>query len=179
MRNQVVSKSLTRPDPAVIFQAARGRANMSRLVAVACLLMMVACGDDAPSSPTAPTPVVMSPPPQPPSARIIREPSSSGKFVRCSGGGRLPIPRTCTFLAAARNTGEGCATDVRAAVTFRDANKGVISGPKESYPLVPPSRIVRPGEVFNYEVGLVNPEGVTAYSVEFAWTTVSCHGELP
>lgn len=120
------------------------------------LLTVAACGGS--SSPTQPSP--------PPAAAITA--TGTSQWSLC-----LPLINTCTWQAEIKNTGIGCAANVRGTVTFRTA-QGVIEG---SYNWTGPS-LMRPGETYVYTVpnvpaAIASSSGGT-YQTQPSFDTVRC-----
>lgn len=76
----------------------------------------------------------------------------------------------CRFEGEARNTGSGCAYNVRGVTKFYDANHAMLARADWTY-----ASKVRPGESFLYS-GWIDPwSGTVAnFGTEFAWDDVSC-----
>jgi len=123
---------------------------------LAIALLSVGCGAEP-----APTPV---PVPQPAPAAIASEGSLA--FELCGPGGSL-----CLFSGTARNTGTGCAENVRGVTKVVDA-AGVQVGATAAWSYL--SR-VRAGETFVYRECCLSPGlAPVTYSTAISWDTVWC-----
>jgi hypothetical protein len=124
-------------------------------------LALVACGGSN-RSPTTPTP-----PPIPPATLVL---DGQAQWVDC-----FPTLGLCVFRDGLRNTGTGCAANVRGVTRFIYAQN------QESAPFnwnVPASApILRPNEVVAYQIAAV-PYAIasttTAYRTESSWDDVRC-----
>jgi hypothetical protein len=130
------------------------------LVTVASL-SLVGCGGSG--SPAAPTP-----PPPPPAAQLVID--GDGAWRQCSS-----ILGLCIFQGGLRNTGAGCAGNVRGVTRFIDAN-GTQSAPF-NWTLPAAAAVLRPNEVVAYQINAV-PFALsttsTRYQTEPAWDNVAC-----
>lgn len=131
-----------------------------RLLGLVLVICTVGCGgNDGPTAPSQPPPL--------PTAQIT--PSGSASWEACLSG-------SCLFQAEARNTGLGCAADVRGVVRFFNGQQQLVGSAQWTLG----ARIVRPNEAFLYRstvyVGrdvILAANGGT-YQSEPAWTNVAC-----
>lgn len=134
---------------------------MKRLLGVA--LLCSACAQ----SPAAPTPTPV-PPASTPAASI----DTNGSLTIANCVYLNPL-FTCDFTAPAKNTGTGCAGNVRGTLrTYRPKPIDTVIGAVTwTY-----GGIVRPGEAFTYRGAgaLVPTEDGWTYQTEFAFDTVAC-----
>jgi hypothetical protein len=124
---------------------------------------VVAAGCGGKDSPVAPTP--------PPLAAATIQTSGTATWEACLSG-------NCLFQGEARNTGTGCAGDVRGVIRFFNAASQQIGSAQ--WVLVA-GRIVRPNEAFVYrstvhvDAAVVSNSNGGSYQSEPAWTNVACN----
>ncbi len=125
------------------------------------LMVVVGCGSSSPAAPT-PAPI--------PAASVAGD-GSPPQVTLCA-----PAPfNSCTFTAAVRNAGPGCAAGVRGIVRFFDQS-GSQLGPSLNWTL-PTNVVLRPGETFAFVVSPVQVSvlnAATTFRAEPAWDNVRC-----
>ena len=130
-----------------------------RLAFALSALLLVACGGDSPSGPSAAANIV--------AANIVS--AGGGNFTLCNSVGCVG------FNVPLRNTGAGCASEVRGTVTVMTGQQQ----PVGTWQWVV-STTMRPGETV---VATANPSQtsaitsnaqVTSYTVSPSWTNVRC-----
>ena len=138
-----------------------------------CAAGVVACGgggsatsQQTPTSPSTRTP----PPPPTPAARVQLD--GNGQLTGCA----TLTPRTirCDFGESGKNTGPGCAIDVRGRVRLL-AGEMDVAGERW---LLGTTRVLMPDEQFSYAIKLdVTPDelkSVTGYRTELEWNNTPC-----
>jgi hypothetical protein len=136
---------------------------LCRSAVVLGILLFIACGGA-----TAPTPAPT--PPPIPTATLVGE--GGGQWSLCAG----PPFSVCTFQAAVKNTGPGCAVNIRGVVKFFDAAGAQLST-AYNWTAPPAVSVLRPGESFSYLIPLVpSALSVTAatFRTEAAWDPTRC-----
>lgn len=122
----------------------------------AAVLYLSACG----GSQAAPTP-----PPPPPATIVAVGPS---QWVNC-----LPLVNLCTFQAEIRNTGSGCAANVRGTTRFETEGREVLG----SFNWTGPASPMRPNETFVYTIPNI-PVSIwsvpTLFQTQPSWDNVRC-----
>lgn len=124
------------------------------------IIISAACGGS--SSPTQPAPQPI------PAANIVTDGGASWSFT--------PFATSALFHETMKNTGVGCAQNVRGVVKFFDQGGAQLG---TSYNWSAPINIttVRPSESFSYESGLIPifvSSGSKTYKSEPAWDNVRC-----
>lgn len=135
---------------------------MKRLM-IAGLILLAGCGGSTPTQPATPTPI--------PAANLAGD-GSSPQITLCAGA---PF-NTCTFQAAVKNSGPGCATNIRGVVKFFDQAGGQIGA---SLNWIAPAAVttLRVNETFSYTVSPVQTATLNAaatFRTEAAWDNVRC-----
>lgn len=134
-----------------------------RFMIAALLALVVACGgsNTAPTRTPAPAPI--------PPAQIVS--GGGGSFINC-----LLTIDVCDFQGELRNSGAGCANDVRGIVRFFNAS-GQQLYTAFSWSLTA-TQVIRPNESFTFRARGVQPasglQATATYRVEPSWTDVRC-----
>jgi hypothetical protein len=136
---------------------------MKKLLPLALLLGLVACGGSSPTAPPTPAPI--------PAANLGSD-GAQGQWSLCAG----PPFNVCNFSAGVRNSGPGCATNIRGVVRFLDGAGNQV-GASVNWTAPAAVVILRPNESFTFVMAGVASSFMTSaqtFRTEANWDNVRC-----